>query len=478
MKTAIYIRVSTEEQAKEGYSIPAQRNRLEAFCVSQGWDVMGYYVDDGKSAKDTNREELQRMIKHIEEGFIECVLVYRLDRLTRSVRDLYDLLDIFEKHNCKFKSATEVYDTTTSMGRLFITIVAALAQWERENLGERVKMGMQEKASEGKWVMNLPPYGYEIDKENDTLKIIESEAITVRKIFKRYIDGLGCAKIARELNRLHVATKKQGTWSQTTIRQMLRNPVYIGTIRYNYRVNKENYFEVEDAVPAILDTDIYEKVQVILNKRKTSHPRAATSEYIFSGTAVCARCGAPLAGKYGVSKRGDKEYPTRSYYCTKAKNGLCDQRQISQRYIEDRFLEKIETLSVTDAHIDLQEKPDQSKEKVARINKELKDIEKRRKKWQYAWANEVISDKEFKEIMKEEKEKEDRLINELHEIKPPEKGLPIEERKEILKNIKLNWQNLTVIEKKTFLQMFVKKITVDRIANAQKPTSIAVDIEF
>src|SRR6476659_1229053 len=106
------------------------------------------------------------MISHIEEGFIDVVLVYRLDRLTRSVLDLYKLLDIFEQNNCKFKSATEVYDTTTAMGRLFITLVAALAQWERENLGERVTMGMLQRAREGQWKGGPPAYGYNyIDNE-------------------------------------------------------------------------------------------------------------------------------------------------------------------------------------------------------------------------------------------------------------------------------------------------------------------------
>ncbi len=181
MRVAIYIRVSTEDQAREGYSIQAQKNKLEAYCVSQGWDIVGLYVDDGYSAKDLERPEMKRMLAHIEQGLIDCVLVYRLDRLTRSVLDLYKLLEIFERHNCKFKSATEVYDTTTAMGRMFITIVAAMAQWERENLAERVRMGMQEKARQGKWVINVAPYGYDIDRSTDTLVINQQEAVIVRK---------------------------------------------------------------------------------------------------------------------------------------------------------------------------------------------------------------------------------------------------------------------------------------------------------
>ncbi|WP_429999877.1 recombinase family protein [Metabacillus fastidiosus] len=150
MRTALYIRVSTEEQAKEGYSIRAQTERLKAYCVSQEWEVVDFYIDDGISAKDMNRPNLKRMIKHIEQGLIDCVLVYKLDRLTRSILDLYKLLEIFDKHNCKFKSSTEVYDTTSAIGRMFITLVAALAQFERENLSERVRMGMEQKAREGK----------------------------------------------------------------------------------------------------------------------------------------------------------------------------------------------------------------------------------------------------------------------------------------------------------------------------------------
>ncbi|MGF9826753.1 recombinase family protein, partial [Brevibacillus agri] len=132
MRTAVYMRVSTEDQAREGFSIPAQREKLLAYVHSQGWEVAAIYADEGISAKDTNRPALKRLLRDIREGNIDVVLVYRLDRLTRSVLDLYRLLQEFEKYDVRFKSCTEVYDTTTAIGRLFITLVAALAQWERE----------------------------------------------------------------------------------------------------------------------------------------------------------------------------------------------------------------------------------------------------------------------------------------------------------------------------------------------------------
>ncbi len=293
-----------------------------------------------------------------------------------------------------------------------------------------------------------------------------------------YLSGKGAHKIALTLNQNGIETKKQTAWMGNTVRQMLRNPIYKGTMRYNYRVNKENYFEVDDVAPVIIDKETFEKVQAIIDKRKTSHPRRATSEYMFSGTAVCKRCGGNMVGKQGSSKRGDKVYYTRSYYCVNRQKGICDQNVISQNYIEAQFLEKIDTLLVEDTHIDIQERPDHSQDTIEYINKELKAIENRRKKWQYAWANDKINDQDFTERMNEEKEKEERLLEELKEVKPPDKQLSLDEQKEILKNIKLLWNNLTPIEKKNFLQLFVKKIEIDKISPKQKASSISVDIEF
>src|SRR5699024_3098799 len=167
MTVAIYIRVSTEEQASEGHSIGAQRELLKAYCTRQGWTSYKFYVDEGISAKDTNRPQLQLMLDHIKEGMIKTVLVYRLDRMTRSVLDLHKLLETFEKHDCAFVASTEPYDTTTAVGRLFITLVAAMAQWERENTGERISMVLNEKATKGEWLAQAPFGFYKKDNKLD-----------------------------------------------------------------------------------------------------------------------------------------------------------------------------------------------------------------------------------------------------------------------------------------------------------------------
>src|SRR5690606_28162321 len=213
LKVAVYIRVSTQMQVEEGYSLAAQKERLKAFAYSQGWEIVQYYVDEGVSAKDLNRPELQRMLKDMKAKLFDIVLVYKLDRLTRSVIDLDKLLTEFNKYDVKFKSSTEIYDTTTATGRLFIRLVASMAQWERENLSERVSFGMEQKAKEGKWVINVPPFGYDRTTEG-YLEIIEHEAVIVKRIYKMYLSGkYGIAKIAKFLNENNLLTKSGSYWN-------------------------------------------------------------------------------------------------------------------------------------------------------------------------------------------------------------------------------------------------------------------------
>ncbi|MCK9905999.1 recombinase family protein, partial [Frankia sp. Cpl3] len=154
------------------------------------------------------------------------VLVYRLDRLTRSVLDLYQLLEEFDRYDVKFRSCTEVYDTTTAIGRLFLTLVAALAQWERENLAERVKMGMGQMAREQKRPGGPPPFGYDLSEGQ--LRINPREAEIVKLIFTLYLSGTGMQRIASKLNEHGHRGKLGAAWNATTLSHLLQNHVYYG----------------------------------------------------------------------------------------------------------------------------------------------------------------------------------------------------------------------------------------------------------
>ena len=410
MRVAAYIRVSTEKQAEEGYSIAAQRERLRAYAYSQGWEIVQFYVDEGVSAKDMNRPELQRMFKDMKNNLFDIVLVYKLDRLTRSVIDLDKMLREFNKYNVKFKSSTEIYDTTTATGRLFIRLVASMAQWERENLSERVSFGMEQKAKEGKWTIAIPPYRY--DRDGDNLVINEEEAIIVRKIFDLYISGkYGMGKIAKYLNTTTKCKTKAGSdWSANAIKYILTNPIYIGTMRYNFRVNKENYFEKENVAPAIIDEEKYNLAQQILKKRSSSHPRKATSPYIFTSVLKCARCGGKMNGRMNTTKRNGKKYISYGYYCINKRIKGCDLPNIAQNHLEHQFLKIIDQWIIDNDTVDevitTTKQDDEKAKRIRKIRKELAEIEKRRKKWQYGWANGLLSDEDLiKEIKKKMKKK-------------------------------------------------------------------------
>lgn len=479
MKTAIYIRVSTQEQAEEGYSIKAQIERLNAYATSQDWTVVKTYIDDGQSAKDMKRTDLTRMLEDMKEDMFDCVLVYKLDRLTRSVLDLYNMLEIFEKHNVKFKSATEVYDTTNAMGRLFITLVAALAQWERENLGERVRMGMNQKAKEGKWTVAIPPFGF--DRNKDYLLINEKEAPIVREIFDMYLSGkYGTGKIARMLNQRGIFTKSGANWNDNTIKYVLKNMIYIGTMRYNYRVNTENYFEITDVVQAIIKEEDYDEVQRILKLRGTQHPRRATSPYIFTSNLRCSRCGGIMFGKQG----GKPQYINYSYICRNSRFGTCKQGSISQNYLEIQFLKLIEEWDyknlINDELQNSQNTKTDSQEKIKQLKKELSEIDERRVQWQYAWVNKMITDQDLLKRNEEENEAEERTKKEIKNINTGiDSNSKLDLLAEALSNLKINWITLEVFEKKRLIQMLVKEMKVDKINSSRNPESVAItDIIF
>jgi site-specific DNA recombinase len=471
-KAALYIRVSTDEQAKEGYSIPAQRERLTAYVTSQGWEIADYYIDEGVSAKNTNRPELQRMLNDIHCGLIDVVLVYRLDRLTRSVLDLYNLLQEFDRYNVTFKSATEVYDTTTAIGRLFITLVAALAQWERENLGERTKFGKVEKARQGKRPGGKAPFGY--DKVNGELVVNEKEAETVRMIFRLYAKHANLNKVTEELYRQGCRTKNNAIFSVNTVQKILKNPIYIGTLRYNYTTQtgtittvkpEEDWIIVEDALPPIIDKEEFYFVQKILDAQAMKKPRSVASGYLFSGLVTCPNCGSTLNGTTYHSK-GKKTpgQPIRYFRCSFTKPGACHHFQIREDKLERLFL------------AELRNRTDQIRREVTGdknaclkaanlddYKRELESLKQKRKRLQQLFITDLIEMDELREQLEafntRQAELEQLIQTESEQL---ENRFSNEQLLSLYENLQQSWEELSFEEKKQFVSILVKSITAQR----------------
>jgi site-specific DNA recombinase len=489
MKAALYIRVSTDEQAKEGFSISAQKERLTQYVQSQNWSVYDYYIEEGVSAKHTNRPELQRMMKDIRNKKADLVLVYRLDRLTRSVLDLYKLLQEFEKYDVKFKSATEVYDTTSAIGRLFLTLVAALAQWERENLAERVRFGMEQMVHQEKRPGGPAPFGF--DLVDHTLIINEKEAVIVRYIYDRYLKGVGINTIAIECNQLGYRTKKGNTFSRSTIFDILNNPAYYGALRWNYRdyangkkINNRNDWIVLDGIyPVIIDKETFERTQQAIQRRQSLHPRQLASTYIFSGLLRCARCGGNMTGHTLTKKNSD--YKLHRYLCKNMRVKQCDCPALTDYLVEEAFVKELDKIIQSYSNIaktSYKTIPKKKKRDQEHFEHELKKIQEKRKRLQIAFSEGVIELEELRERMTEMRDQEEQIKKKLESYEAQQKSLSQEEIIQIITNTRKVWSQASIEEKKQMVYLLVNRIMVDlpdkQRKNRKNKKVIIKEIEF
>lgn len=477
MRVAIYIRVSTQEQFEEGFSIPAQKERLRAFALSQGWTVTNEYVEEGYSAKNIDRPQLQQLLTDIKTKDIDVVLVYRLDRLTRSVLDLYQLLKVFDDNSVAFKSSTEVYDTTTAMGRLFITLVAALAQWERENLAERVKFGTQQMAEQGLRPGSPRPYGYEYKDSN--LVIVEEEAKWVRWIFDKYITT-GTQTIAKELNQMGIRNKEGNHWGSSSIRYILDNPLYAGLLRWDYRGSsggKRTFNDdpvltelKQDDFKPIITKEQYEQTQELLKKRHKNQIRS-TTHYPFSTILRCSECGHKYVGKTEI-RTGNRKY--RSYTCQgRKKYGICNAPSFSEEVINEVFLNSLE---FTDDQISVDEK-----ENPIDVETELTKLQNKKERTKELYIEGDLNKKKYNDLMNEYKLKEEKLISIKNEV---DGQVSNEVINEILSNLKDEWVNLDYENQKKAIHTLFESITVKVIKkgtagkNPQPAELEIVDYQF
>jgi site-specific DNA recombinase len=265
-KTGIYIRVSTEDQAKEGFSINAQKEKLTTYSKINNWHDITYYIDDGLSGKNINeRPNIIKLIDDVKNKKINNILIYKLDRLTRSVKDLINLIEIFENNNCSFNSITEKLDTSTAVGRMFIKIIGTFAEFERENLAERISFGYEQKTKEGNYTNTNGVYGY--DYINGKIIINKKEKELINNIYNLYLNGYSMLQIANKLNKENTPTKRNGKWYQSTIKSILTNPLYIGKIRYGLH-KKHKSFQVLGKQEKIISINKFNKVQKIIKEKR------------------------------------------------------------------------------------------------------------------------------------------------------------------------------------------------------------------
>ncbi len=354
VRCAIYSRKSTEEGLEQSFnSLDNQRESAEAYIKSQaheGWQCLpDRYDDGGWSGGNMDRPALCRLLADIEAGRVDCVVVYKVDRLSRSLLDFARILEAFEQHQVSFVAVTQQFNSATSMGRLMLNVLLSFAQFEREIIGERTRDKIAATRRKGKWAGGHPILGYDVDGHTRLL-VNDDEAVQVRAIFGLYLEHTALIPVVVELERRGWTTKcwttRKGlqrggrTFTKTGLHQLLRNVVYAGRVKY-----KEETHAGEQA--AIIDADTWQRVQETLlrNSRSSGVPVCYGFGAMLKGLLHCVSCGCAMTLAQS-NKQGKKRY--RYYTCTNAqKRGwdTCPSKSIPAGEVERFVVEQIRCVS-------------------------------------------------------------------------------------------------------------------------------------
>ncbi len=369
IKAALYIRVSTEDQAREGYSLAVQKDYLLDFAKKQQWEVHfldrkhKVYEDDGYSGYSLERPAFSQLLEDARAKKFDLILVYKLDRFSRRLRDILNVLDEFDSLGVQFKSATEPYETTTSSGKLMLQQLGSFAEFERNRIIERVVPGMVRGVQAGHWQgARYSPFGYSYDKLSKRLQVVKEEAEIVKEIFQRYIAGESCQKIGGVFYEKKILSRSGGRFNSSLVLKILRNKIYIGKIVWNvhrydrkqktlkgFRYIKNDpskIIEADGLHKPIIEEEIFYQAQRYLDRnRRGKFNRTKNREYPLSGTVTCAKCGAHYNGATNVKnhRTGEK---TPYYRCSSraSYNIKCGNGDVKAEVLEGQVFDILDVL--------------------------------------------------------------------------------------------------------------------------------------
>ncbi|MCC4221727.1 cassette chromosome recombinase CcrB [Staphylococcus saprophyticus] len=354
-----YIRVSTEKQVM-GYSIEGQITQIEQYCQFNGYEFVDIYADRGISGKSMNRPELQRMLNDAKNGKLDCVMVYKTNRLARNTSDLLTIVEELHRQNVEFFSLSERMEVKNSTGKLMLQILASFSEFERNTILENIYNGQHQRALEGYYQGNLPLGYNNIPDNKKELMINQHEANIVKYIFESYAKGHGYRKIANALNHKGYVTKKGNPFSISAVTYILSNPFYIGKIQFakykdwNDKRRKglnDKPVIAEGKHTPIISQDLWDKVQARkkqVSKKPQVHGKGTN---LLTGIIFCEKCGAAYAASNTTNtlKDGTKKR-IRYYSCSNFRNKgskVCSANSVRadviEKYVMDQILEVVKS---------------------------------------------------------------------------------------------------------------------------------------
>lgn len=471
MNVAVYCRVSTEDQAKQDLSLPAQRSRLVAYCQAKDWIIHDFYIDDGYSGKSLDRPEMSRLIRNAKEKMFDVVLVWKLDRLSRRQQHvMYLLEEVFIPNSIDFSSVTENFETSSPMGRAMLGIMAVFAQLERETIVERTKMGKEEAAKQGRFFGGKAILGY--SDQDKKLVIDPLQAEVVRKIFRMYLDGNGYSYIADALNTQNVPTPRGDSfWYVATISRLLQNPTYAGYIEHLGTLHNGRH-------EPIIPKDDWDKVQKMITQNRYRYGTRERTESIgfLRGIVYCGECGARMRVKT-ATRNGKRRAQYVCYSVDKRakhmiKNEDCPSKYIEAHKLEEKVIDQLFRYSRHPDAILLEANSavknltgNENKQAAAQAQNELQLIAKRIKKWQDAFETDAVELDEFRSRVRELKERRlylENIISGHHEQSERKNDIYAASQHfmEQLKDFPTVWSLATSEEQQKILADLLTKVTV------------------
>ena len=465
-KCGLYMRVSTEDQAREGFSLPEQKERLESFCKFKGYEIVDYYEDAGISAKTGNhRPEFERLKDDIKAKKINTIIALKLDRITRSIYDWENLMTFLDENNAYLDCVNDEINTTSANGKMISRLLMSVSQNEIERTSERTKVGLAGAIKCGH-IPHIAPLGYK--HENKKLVIDYSTKDIVVRIFDLYYNGYSYQKISNLFNEEKVLGKEN--WRDSTIVTILENEIYKGDFIHGKRTKHPTYYE--DVVEPIISKEMWADCQA--QKKKNSRNYQRTLTYLYLQKLKCPKCSRILGGKATTKKNGNTYF---YYYCNDCKI------EFKEKVINDYFSQFIDELTEYDSVVNqfflpmIKQKFDEPKEQLEKeINEQKSKLERIKK----AYINGVFELKEYnaekKIVEKSISELESKLDTTdcVEELRFTPKDILLKRDIDFINKIKLDkeyqertktWKDYTRQEQAELIMKYVDDIELSLVAN-------------
>lgn len=469
IRIAVYVRVSTQEQAKEGYSIGEQTDRLKKYADAHGWTVVKVYTDAGHSGANQDRPALQDMITDVKDRKIDKVLVYKLDRLSRSQKDTLELIeDVFLANDCDFESMTEKFDTSTSFGRAMVGILAVFAQLEREQIRERMSMGMEARIKEGKWKGGCKiPFGYDYEAALDKLVINDYEAMIVKSIFEAFTEGTNLYNIKKDMYDKGY-TFRSGNLDPRNIKYVLRNKTYCGYLKSR----NQWYKGLHDP---IIDEATYEKAQEILEETKRKFDESGIKiestarSTNLGGLLYCSHCGAKYCKVSSGTKKYGYHYNYKCYSRNKkvkhmVKDPNCKNKIYRVEKLDEIIFNEIKKLSIDPEYLKVLRKEAEKvtdQQKINGIQDELKSIDAQLSRFMDLYGLGKYDMEQLDAKTKPLAEKKLKLQKELAKLKEQSSHITDKEVLQKVESFEEALENGSLQDRRAIIEALINRIDID-----------------